>query len=69
MDENATSHTIGVVFDGIATDKEVSSRDSRYNSAVRYYDYLSDDASLVIVVLITSGNNNLAIDNNGTEDI
>lgn len=55
MDENATCHAIGVILDGIATEKGDSSRGSRYNSAVRYYEHFGADASVVMVVISEDG--------------
>jgi len=36
IEPNGKCHAIGVILDGLATDKGKSSRGSRYNSAVRY---------------------------------
>lgn len=36
LDKHGICHSIGVILDGIATDKGTSARGSRYNSAVRY---------------------------------
>lgn len=36
LDKHGICHSIGVILDGIATDKGTSARGARYNSAVRY---------------------------------
>ncbi|MDF0706287.1 diadenylate cyclase [Flagellimonas okinawensis] len=59
MDENATCYAIGVILDGIATEKGDSSRGSRYNSAIRYYEHFGADAPVVIVVISEDGMINL----------
>ncbi len=59
-------HTIqsraGVILDGLATTKGDSSRGSRYNSAIRYYEHFGKDAPLVIVVVSEDGMINLIPD-------
>lgn len=62
MDENANCHAIGVILDGIATEKGDSSRGSRYNSAVRYYEHFGEESPLVIVVVSEDGMINLIPD-------
>lgn len=62
VDENATCHAIGVILDGIATNKGDSSRGSRYNSAVRYYEHFGEEAPVVIVVISEDGMINLIPD-------
>jgi hypothetical protein len=62
LDENATCHAIGVILDGIATNKGDSSRGSRYNSAVRYYEHFGKEAPVVIVVVSEDGMINLIPD-------
>ncbi|QTE21095.1 DNA integrity scanning protein DisA nucleotide-binding domain protein [Polaribacter cellanae] len=59
MDENAICHAIGVILDGIATEKGDSSRGSRYNSAVRYNEHFGAEAPVVIVVISEDGMINL----------
>ena len=36
LDSNCICHSIGVILDGLASDKGTSERGSRYNSAIRY---------------------------------
>ncbi len=55
MDQNATCHAIGVILDGLATTEGDSSRGSRYNSAIRYYEHFGAEAPLVIVVVSEDG--------------
>ena len=38
LDSHGVCHSIGVILDGIATNKGTSARGARYNSAVRYVD-------------------------------
>ncbi|NAY91400.1 hypothetical protein GTQ34_05660 [Muricauda sp. JGD-17] len=62
MDEKANCHAIGVILDGIATLKGDSSRGSRYNSAVRYYEHFGSEVPLMIVVVSEDGMINLIPD-------
>ena len=55
IDINCTCHAIGVILDGIATDNGDSSRGARYNSAVRYYEYMEKKAQTVLVVISEDG--------------
>ncbi|WP_442587999.1 DNA integrity scanning protein DisA nucleotide-binding domain protein [Pedobacter sp. AW31-3R] len=55
IDTDCTCHAIGVILDGIATDNGDSSRGARYNSAVRYYEYMEGSAKTVLVVISEDG--------------
>lgn len=50
VDENAICYAIGVILDGVASEKGSSSRGARYNSAIRYTE--SRDNTLAIVVSV-----------------
>ncbi|WP_216849020.1 DNA integrity scanning protein DisA nucleotide-binding domain protein [Pedobacter sp. L105] len=55
IDTDCTCHAIGVILDGIATENGDSSRGARYNSAVRYYEYMENKAQTVLVVISEDG--------------
>lgn len=55
IDTDCTCHAIGVILDGIATANGDSSRGARYNSAVRYYEYMEHKAQTVLVVISEDG--------------
>ena len=55
VDRDSTCHAIGVILDGIATDKGDSSRGSRYNSAIRYYEYMGVQSPTAIVIISEDG--------------
>jgi DNA integrity scanning protein DisA with diadenylate cyclase activity len=56
IEPNATCHAIGVILDGIASEKGDPARGARYNSAIRYNDYLrARDQSCLIVVISEDG--------------
>jgi hypothetical protein len=55
VDIDCTCHAIGVILDGIATSNGDSSRGARYNSAVRYYEYMEHKAQTVLVVISEDG--------------
>jgi len=55
IDIDGTCHAIGVILDGIATSNGDSSRGARYNSAIRYYDYMESKAETVLVVISEDG--------------
>jgi DNA integrity scanning protein DisA with diadenylate cyclase activity len=59
LDENSICYAIGVILDGLATDKGDSSRGARYNSAIRYYEQFGKDTSLVLVIISEDGMINL----------
>jgi len=59
LDENSTCYAIGVILDGIATEKGDSSRGARYNSAIRYYENFHEQAPLVILIISEDGMINL----------
>ena len=48
LDRDSTCHAIGVILDGLASDKGDASRGARYNSAIRYYEQFGKDSSLVL---------------------
>lgn len=55
IDIDCTCHAIGVILDGIATSNGDSSRGARYNSALRYYEYMEHKAQTVLVVISEDG--------------
>ncbi len=55
IDEKGICYAIGVILDGIATNKGDSSRGSRFNSAIRYYEYFGKENSIMIVVVSEDG--------------
>ncbi len=59
LDRDSVCHAIGVILDGIATDKGDSSRGARFNSAVRYYEHFGKNHPTVIVIISEDGMINL----------
>lgn len=59
MDRDGVCHAIGVILDGLATDKGDASRGARYNSAVRYYEQFGKLFSTVIIIVSEDGIINL----------
>lgn len=55
IDIDCTCHAIGVILDGIATGNGDSSRGARYNSAIRYYEYMESKAKTMLVVISEDG--------------
>ncbi|MES2387874.1 MAG: diadenylate cyclase [Bacteroidota bacterium] len=55
LDRNCVCHAIGVILDGLATDKGNSSRGARYNSAIRYYEYWGKKSPTLIIVISEDG--------------
>lgn len=62
LDRNSTCFAIGVILDGLATEKGDASRGARYNSAIRYYEQFGKDSSLVLVIISEDGMINLLPD-------
>ncbi|MDN5297582.1 MAG: hypothetical protein PWP51_135 [Clostridiales bacterium] len=52
MDLDGICHGIGVILDGIATDKGDPSRGARYNSAIRYVETVSHNTAYADVIVI-----------------
>lgn len=59
LDENSICYAIGVILDGLATDKGDSSRGARFNSAIRYYEQFGKSNPVVIVIISEDGMINL----------
>ena len=59
LDRNSTCFAIGVILDGDATEKGDSSRGSRYNSAIGYYEQFRKTTPLLIVTISEDGMTNL----------
>ena len=59
LDKDSVCHAIGVILDGLATDKGDSSRGARFNSAVRYYEHFGRNHPTVIVIISEDGMINL----------
>lgn len=55
MDIDSTCHAIGVILDGLATEKGDSSRGARYNSAIRYYENFATEFSMAIIIISEDG--------------
>jgi DNA integrity scanning protein DisA with diadenylate cyclase activity len=62
IDRNSTCFAIGVILDGLATNKGDSSRGARYNSAIRYYEYYGKDESTLILIVSEDGMINIIPD-------
>lgn len=62
MDRDSTCFAIGVILDGLATNKGDSSRGARYNSAIRYYEYYGKDEPTLILIVSEDGMINLIPD-------
>jgi hypothetical protein len=62
IDRNSNCHAIGVILDGLATDKGDSSRGARYNSAIRYYEQFGKNGGLALVIISEDGMINLIPD-------
>ena len=62
IDRNSICYAIGVILDGLATDKGDSSRGARYNSAIRYYEQFGKEGGLVLVIISEDGMINLIPD-------
>lgn len=50
---DAICHAIGVILDGIASERGDSSRGARYNSAVRYIDYVKSLGHHCVIIVIS----------------
>lgn len=59
LDRDSTCHAIGVILDGLATEKGDASRGARFNSAIRYYEQFGKETSLVLVIISEDGMINL----------
>jgi hypothetical protein len=59
VDRNSICHAIGIILDGLATDKGDSSRGARYNSAIRYYECFGKNHPTVLVIISEDGMINL----------
>jgi DNA integrity scanning protein DisA with diadenylate cyclase activity len=55
IDKDGICHSIGVILDGLATDKGDSSRGARYNSAIRYYEHFGTRHPTVLVIISEDG--------------
>lgn len=55
IDENGICYSIGAILDGIATDKGDSSRGSRYNSSIRYYEQRKKYTSIAVIIVSEDG--------------
>ncbi|WP_090770680.1 diadenylate cyclase [Pedobacter soli] len=55
LDRDANCHAIGVILDGLATEKGDPSRGARYNSAIRYYEKFKDAGALAILIVSEDG--------------
>ncbi len=59
LDHNGVCHAIGVILDGVASEKGDASRGARYNSAIRYYEQFGRDNPTMIVIISEDGMINL----------
>ncbi|MDP4266091.1 MAG: diadenylate cyclase [Bacteroidota bacterium] len=55
MDKDSMCYAIGVILDGLATEKGDSSRGARYNSAIRYYEYMGKKYPTFIIIISEDG--------------
>ena len=55
IDRDCRCHAIGVILDGLATEKGNAARGSRYNSAVRYHEHSGKKAPLVVIIVSEDG--------------
>ena len=55
IDEHGVCYSIGTILDGIATDKGDSSRGSRYNSSIRYYEQRKKHENIVVIIVSEDG--------------
>ncbi|RDY57929.1 diadenylate cyclase [Flagellimonas nanhaiensis] len=55
LDKDAICYAIGVILDGLATEKGDASRGARYNSAIRYYEQFATEHPMVIVIVSEDG--------------
>lgn len=49
IDENAVCYAIGVILDGLASENGAPSRGARYNSAIRYVEYVNFPCMAVVI--------------------
>lgn len=59
LDRDCICHAIGVILDGLATNKGDASRGARYNSAIRYFEQFGRQHPTIIVVVSEDGMINL----------
>lgn len=62
IDTDSLCHAVGVILDGVATTNGDSSRGARYNSAIRYFDYVSGRIKTAIIIISEDGMINLIPD-------
>jgi len=55
IDEHGVCYSIGAILDGIATDKGDSSRGSRYNSSIRYYEQRKKGSNIAVIIVSEDG--------------
>ncbi len=55
LNKDSICYAIGVILDGMATKNGDSSRGARFNSAIRYYDYVAKEIPTVIVIVSEDG--------------
>lgn len=59
IDKDGFCYALGVILDGLATDKGDSSRGARFNSAIRYYEHFGTEHPTVLVIISEDGMINL----------
>ncbi|WP_051541974.1 diadenylate cyclase [Clostridium lundense] len=62
IDPQSNCYATGVILDGLATDKGDSSRGARYNSAIRYHEYIKNTIPTMLVIISEDGMINLIPD-------
>jgi hypothetical protein len=50
---DATCHAVGVILDGIASDRGDSARGARYNSAIRYLEYVRTQGHSCLIIVVS----------------
>ncbi|MBK9927446.1 MAG: DNA integrity scanning protein DisA nucleotide-binding domain protein [Anaerolineales bacterium] len=53
LDTKAICHAVGVILDGIATERGNPARGARYNSAIRYSEYVKTQKHACLIVVIS----------------
>lgn len=59
LDKDGICHAVGVILDGVASEKGDASRGARYNSAIRYHEQFRKRIATVIVIISEDGMINL----------
>ncbi len=55
LDYEGKCYSIGVILDGLAVEKGSSARGARYNSAIRYYEYVKEKCNTIVIIISEDG--------------